>query len=138
MESKITRGQVTALAISYAGTPFVHGARLPGAGLDCIGVVVCLARHFAIPHSDLTAYPMRPNGMLKPMLDQQLVRVYREPQEGDVLLMTFGGQPHHVAVMVDGSRIVHAYQNVEKCVVQSYTKNWRAKVRAVYEFPGVE
>lgn len=132
------RSEISAAAFAMVGTPFHPQARMPGVGLDCIGVVVCVARQLGIPHSDLTAYPMRPNGMLQPLLDAQLVRVKREPQEGDVLLMSFDGEPHHVAVMVDGNRIVHAYSTVRKCVVQSYTDHWRAKVRAVYEFPGVK
>lgn len=132
------RSDISKAALAMVGSPFHAQGRLPGIGLDCIGVVVCVARELGVPHSDLTAYPMRPNGMLQPLLDQQLVRVHREPREGDVLLMSFAGAPHHVAVMVDGGRIAHAYATVRKCVVQSYTDHWRAKVRAVYEFPGVE
>jgi cell wall-associated NlpC family hydrolase len=134
------RSEISAAALAMVGTPFHAQGRLPGVGLDCIGVVVCVARQLGIPHSDLTAYPMRPNGMLQPLLDAQLVRVRREPQEGDVLLMSFEGEPHHVAVMINGGRIVHSYnaKGVRKCVVQSYTDHWRSKVRAVYEFPGVE
>lgn len=132
------RSEISAAALAMVGSPFHAQGRLPGIGLDCIGVVVCIARRLDVPHSDLPAYPLRPNGMLQPLLDAQLVRVQREPQEGDVLLMSFAGEPHHVAVMVDGERIVHAYQTVRKCVVQSYTDHWRAKVRAVYEFPGVQ
>jgi cell wall-associated NlpC family hydrolase len=132
------RSEISAAALAMVGTKFHAQGRLPGVGLDCIGVVVCVARQLGIPHSDLTAYPMRPNGMLQPLLDAQLVRVRREPQEGDVLLMSFAGEPHHVAVMVDGRRIVHAYATVRKCVAQSYTDHWRSMVRAVYEFPGVE
>lgn len=132
------RSEISRAALAMVGTPFHAQGRMPGVGLDCIGVVVCVARALGVSHSDLTAYPMRPNGMLAPLLDAQLVRVYRAPQEGDVLLMSFAGEPHHVAVMVDGVRIVHAYATVRKCVVQSYTDHWRAKVRAIYEFPGVE
>lgn len=132
------RSEISTAALAMVGTPFHAQGRLPGIGLDCIGVVVCVARQVGLPHTDVAAYPMRPNGMLAPLLDAQLVRVYRAPREGDVLLMSFAGEPHHVAVMVDGSRIVHAYATVRKCVVQSFTDHWRAKVRAVYEFPGVE
>lgn len=134
------RSEISDAALSMVGTPFHAQGRLPGVGLDCIGVVVCLARQFNLPHTDIAAYPMSANGMLQPLLDQQLARIQHEPQEGDVLLMSFDGEPHHVAVMVSKGRIVHAYnaKGVRKCVVQSYTDHWRSKVRAVYEFPGVE
>ena len=31
------------VARGYVGTPFHHAGRLPGVGLDCIGVPVCAA-----------------------------------------------------------------------------------------------
>lgn len=132
------RSEISKIARRMVGTPFHAQGRLPGVGLDCIGVIVSVARELGLPHTDVAAYPMRPNGMLQPILDAQMVRVYREPREGDALLMTFGGAPHHVAVVVDGNQIVHAYVTVRKCVAQNLTDYWRKKVCAVYEFPGVE
>lgn len=124
-------------ALALVGTPFHAQGRLAGVGLDCVGVIVCVARACGIPHRDVVAYPMQPNGTLIPELSHQLDRVSGEPREGDVLAMSFGGEPHHVALLVDGGRIVHAYNRVRRCVVQSYTDYWRSKVRAVYRFPGV-
>lgn len=128
---------VTNSALSMVGTPFHAQGRLPGVGLDCVGVLVCVARACGIAHKDRTAYPMRPDGTLTPELDRQLQRVHGKPQEGDVLLMSFDSEPHHVAIFISDNRIVHAYATVRKCVVQSYTKHWSDKVRAVYRFPGV-
>jgi cell wall-associated NlpC family hydrolase len=132
------RSEISAAALAMVGTKFHAQGRLPGVGLDCIGVVVCVARQLEIPHWDIPAYSMRPDGQLMPALAAQLERVQGEPQEGDVLLMSFDKEPHHVAIVVDGGRIVHAYSTVRKCVVQEYTDHWRSKVRAVYRFPGVE
>jgi cell wall-associated NlpC family hydrolase len=132
-----TPSEITAAALSMVGTPFHAQGRLPDVGLDCLGVVVCVARICGIPHQDRAAYPMRPNGELMPELDRQFTRVHGEPQESDVLLMAFEGEPHHVAIVISDNRIVHAYSTVRKCVVQTYTDYWRAKVRAVYRFPGV-
>jgi cell wall-associated NlpC family hydrolase len=132
------RSEITAAALSMVGTPFHAQGRAPGIGLDCLGVVVCAAKALGIVHQDRAAYPMRPDGTLMPELDRQFTRVRGEPQEGDVLLMAFDGEPHHVAIMISEGRIVHAYSTVRKCVVQSYSDHWRAKVKAVYRFPGVE
>jgi cell wall-associated NlpC family hydrolase len=132
-----TRAEITAAALSMVGTPFHAQGRMPGVGLDCLGVIVCVAKACNIPHQDRIAYPMRPNGELMPELDRQFMRIHGEPQEGDVLLMAFDGEPHHVAIVVSEGRIVHAYSTVRKCVVQAYTDHWRAKVKAVYRFPGV-
>lgn len=128
---------LSSAALALVGTPFHAQGRLPGIGLDCLGVIVCVARACAIPHQDRSAYPMRPDGTLMPELERQFIRVHGEPQEGDVLLMAFAGEPHHVAIFVTGGRIVHAYSTVRKCVVQDYTEHWRAKVKAIYRFPEV-
>lgn len=132
------RSEISVAALALVGTPFHAQGRLPGVGLDCLGVIVCVARALGVVHQDKVAYPMRPDGTLMPELDRQFTRVHDDPQEGDVLLMAFAGEPHHVAIVVDSGRIVHAYSTVRKCVVQAYTDHWRSKVRAVYRFPGVE
>jgi cell wall-associated NlpC family hydrolase len=133
-----TRAEITAAALSLVDTPFHTQGRLPGKGLDCLGVVVCVARTLAIPHEDRAAYSLRPSGELMPELDRQFTRVKRE-EEGCVLLMSFDkSAPHHVAIMISENRIVHAYSTAKKCVVQPYSDQWRSKVRAIYRFPGVE
>lgn len=133
----IQRAQLSEAALSLVGTPFHAQGRAPGAGLDCIGVIVCVARICGIPHTDRTAYPLRPNGELQGELESRLERVRGEPQEGDVLLMAFDKEPHHVAIVVDGGRIVHAHLRARRTVVQPYTDYWRSVTRAVYRFPGV-
>jgi cell wall-associated NlpC family hydrolase len=130
---------LAAAAMSMVGTPFHAQGRVPGVGLDCIGLVACVARACDIPHEDKAAYPLRPNGELQPALDAQLVRVDGEPQAGDVLLMAFEKQPpHHVAMFVGNQQFVHAYVTARKTALQSYTEFWRQKVVAIYRFPGVE
>ena len=133
-----TPADITAAALVLVGTPFHAQGRAPGVGVDCIGVAVCVALACGIAVQDRAAYPLRPNGELQGELDSRLTRVRGEPQEGDVLMMAFADEPHHVAIMISDCRIVHAYASVRKVVVQDYTDYWRDKVRAVYRFPGVE
>lgn len=140
-----TPAEITAYALTLVGTPFHAQGRLPRVGLDCIGVAASIAKYFDMPHVDRLAYSLRPTGELMPALDAQFERVQGEPQEASLLLMAFDDEmrrittePHHVAILIGGNRIVHAYSTVRKCVVQDYTDHWRAKVRAAYRFPGVE
>lgn len=132
------RAELTAAALSLVGTPFHAQGRMPQVGLDCIGVIVCVARACGIPVVDRVAYPMRPNGELQGELDARMVRVEGEPQEGDVLMMAFAGEPHHVAMLIADDRIVHGHVRARRCVVQSYTDYWRGVTRAVYRFSGVQ
>lgn len=126
-------------AIAMVGTPFHAQGRARGIGLDCIGLVVCAAHQCGFVPDDRAAYPMRPDGTLKPALDTQLIRVAGRPQAGDVLLMAFdGAEPHHVALYVGNGEIVHAYVQARKVVKQQYTDFWKSKVVAVYQFPEIE
>jgi cell wall-associated NlpC family hydrolase len=134
----MTPAQITAAALSMVDTPFHAQGRLPGVGLDCIGVMVCAALACGIPIKDRTDYPLRANGELKKELEARLTRVYGAPQEGDILMMRWTGEPHHVAIYISENRIVHAYVGVGKCVVQTYNDYWREKVRGVYRFPEVQ
>ena len=128
----MTPEKIIEAARSYVGTPFHHGGRLPGVGLDCIGVIVCAARAAGVQHRDVAAYPLRPNGQLRIALNAQMLRV-QSALPGDVLEMSFGGEPHHVAVYA-GETLIHAYAAVRRCVEQPMVQAWWDKVRWIYRF----
>lgn len=128
-------------AKSFIDTPFHAQGRAPGVGVDCIGVVVCVARAHGIEHKDLSAYSMQPTGELQPELERQMIRIsLNNIQEGDVLLMRWNRRmkPHHVAMVVGPNLIVHAYAQAEKVCMQVYTNYWREKVVAAYRFKEVD
>lgn len=126
-------------ARSYVNTPFHHGGRLPGVGLDCIGVAVCAAAACGLQHRDLAAYPLRANGQLAKELDAQLACISHVSGSipgalpGDILLMAFEPEPHHIAIYASDT-IIHAYTQARKCVEQPFVYYWRGLVRGVYRF----
>jgi cell wall-associated NlpC family hydrolase len=122
-------------ARGYVGTRFHHGGRLPGVGLDCIGVIVCAAQAAGLQPRDVAAYPLRPNGQLPRELDAQLRRV-DAPLPGDVLLMRWreDTEPHHLAVFAGGT-LIHAYASVRRCVEQPMVPAWWERVAGMYRFP---
>ena len=128
----MTAEKIIEAARSYVDTPFHHGGRLPGVGLDCIGVIVCAAKAAGVKHHDVAAYPLRPNGQLRTELSAQLDRV-EKAEPGDVLEMSFGGEPHHVAIYT-GDTLIHAYATVRKCVEQPMVAAWWLRVRGIYRF----
>lgn len=133
-----TRAQLCEAALALVGTPFHAQGRVPGIGLDCVGVIVCAARACGITVNDRTNYPMLPDGTLQGELESRLIRVRGEPEAGDILMMSFGrAQPHHVAMLVDGGRIVHSHMKARKTVVQTFTDYWRGQTRATFRFKGV-
>ena len=66
-------------ALELDGTPFRHQGRVPGVGLDCIGVLVCAVGDSARV-VDVTDYPADPPGdRLLQLLEQHAVEL---PQAG--------------------------------------------------------
>ena len=136
----MTPDDIITAARACLGTPFRHLGRIPGKALDCAGLAVSVALALGLEVDDREAYGRTPaNGLLETMLDAQpgLGRVFRAPQEGDLLLMRFTGDPQHLAICA-GDTIIHAWMTVGKVAEHRFTDQWKARVVRVYEFVGVE
>lgn len=134
----VTRQQIVDAARSYIGVRYHHQGR-SRAGLDCAGLLVCVARDIGLDTSeDLTGYARTPDGVA---LKTTLGRALREIpifaySPGDVLLMRFERDPQHVAIVTDCG-IIHSYLSARKVVEHRIDDVWRARILAAYELPGV-
>lgn len=117
------------------GTPFHHQGRQPGVGLDCGGLLVVALRAVGVDPIDMAGYARRPHGgTLERLLDSQsfLVRVaIQERAVADVLLMRFGAEPQHLALLT-GETIIHAWEAVGKVVEHRLDGRWLRHVVRVY------
>jgi cell wall-associated NlpC family hydrolase len=101
-------------ARSLLGTPYHAHARLPGVGVDCIGVpiVACWLSGLKPRTWDVQGYSMRPDGTLLERCAEHMVRVSRaDMRPGDIAVVRWGADPHHVGVVaaLKGRRtIIHA------------------------------
>jgi cell wall-associated NlpC family hydrolase len=92
------RSAVISAAISQMGTPYRYGGNEPGRGLDCSGLTYYAHRAagVTIPRSSWDqrrdARPVSPNS----------------PRPGDMVFFLTGPGDHHVGLMVDSERFVHA------------------------------
>ena len=112
----IERSAIVDSARTWLGTPFVHQGRLKHKGVDCIGLVIGVARELAITDSDfdVTGYSRDPDG--KSLIRLSLVhmsQISRESmQPGDVVVVRFGDHPQHFGVVGNykhgGLSIIHA------------------------------
>lgn len=111
-----TRADIVATARGFLGTPFHHMGRLPGAGLDCAGVLVCAARALGLVAADfdVPAYTPTPDGAsMLAWCRQYMAPVrYAEMQPGDAILLITDLHPQHLALLGDyrhgGLSIIHA------------------------------
>jgi cell wall-associated NlpC family hydrolase len=93
------------------GTPFRHAQRVPGVGVDCIGLLYCIAVAVGRHPTDCRNYQRQGNAsLLREHLGRYCVRLPADtkPVAGDFLLVASRRYPSHVLVYVGDDRIVHA------------------------------
>lgn len=142
----MTRAEVQAAARTWVGVPYRHAGRSER-GLDCIGLVVVVARHFNVPHVDhqhYTAWP-DPHGRLFAECDQVLVLRSDEPREGTIGVFRQDGYrlPCHVGIFTrrEGSLyLVHAMLARRRVVEEPFTESGLGGFRLIrrYAFPALE
>lgn len=131
-----TRQQIIDAARSYLRVPYHHQGR-NRAGIDCAGLIVCVARDVGIELQDMGGYPRTPDGKaLRSFVEEQGRRV-AEYQPGDILLMRFERDPQHLAIVTDRG-MIHSYLGAGKVVEHGIDKTWAKRIVAAYAFPGVE
>ena len=135
----VSRQTIVDTARQYINTPFHHQGRVKGVGIDCVGLLICIARDLEIEHYDVQGYARVPSGdtFEKHILGNGLTEI-PEIEVGAVLLMSFDSDPQHVAVCSTENSIIHAYYNVRKCVEHDLDESWRAKIKKIYRFKDVE
>ena len=120
-------------------TPFQHQGRIVGKALDCVGVVIHVAKRLGLEIFEPAAYGRAPHqGMLELLADQQtdLERV-QDRQPGDILMMRFAQEPQHVGIFT-GENIIHAYENIKKVCEHRLSSVWAARIVRVYRFKGLD
>lgn len=136
----ITADLIVATARCMLNTPFKHQARVPGLGLDCAGLLVCVCQELGLPIQDVQGYGRNPfNGLLEQAIRRQsfLREVSKaDIQPSDVLLMRFDKAPQHIAIATEHG-IIHAYEHSGAVVEHRLADVWRARITHVFRFEGI-
>lgn len=147
----VKRSDIIGAARTYKGTPFRHQGRAKGAGVDCIGLIVCAAREAGIGVQDRTDYPLQPipSELLAGFgsnLDRRGDLAHRP---GDVLVFWIvdpetlppekrAETPQHVALATDAG-LIHSWSGGAKRVVEhGMTQGWASRLHSVWTFRGLE
>lgn len=124
-------------ARAYLGVPFRHRGRTQ-AGLDCAGLVWRAYADLGLVLPDVRIYGREPhrNGLQEAMVRALGEPVARHPQAGDVLLMRFDLEPHHIGIAGDyphgGLSLIHAHGMAGGVVEHRLNKTWRDRIVAVF------
>ena len=129
-------------ARTYLGTPFRHRGRNRGA-LDCAGLVIKSLQDLGYSPVDLKVYGREPaRDGLRKVVQENMGQPIEPGQPwipGDVLLMKFVREPHHVGLVgshpIDGLlTLIHCYGDVGSVVEHILDDSWKKKVLEVYRF----
>ncbi len=140
-----TRDEIVAYARSLERTPFRHQGRVPGVGLDCAGLVECIAEHFAITPADFKfeAYDTFPaQEFVIGKLNKYLTWVggLKLAMPADIGLIADHGYSVHMGIFAerDGYRtIIHASRRDRAVVEHRVDGAFARLVRGVWRYPGV-
>lgn len=136
-----TRQDVIEKAREYLGTPFVHQGRLKRKGIDCIGLIVGVAKELGLFDYDHKSYDRYSDGTL---LMQHMQQVYdlgtvESRQPGDVVVYWVAKatkHPQHVGILTDIG-IIHTYDHVNKVVETHTHEKWTARMTHCFKWRGI-
>jgi cell wall-associated NlpC family hydrolase len=135
----VTRKEFVDEARSWLDTPYQHQGRLKGVGVDCIGLLVCVAHTLGLSTADMRDYGRRPDGRLRPMLEAHLEPVpVLDAQAADVALFAWQAVPIHVGILTAPDHVIHAYLPNRKVIETRIDEKMRAQMAFAYHIPGVE
>jgi cell wall-associated NlpC family hydrolase len=126
VQTAITAQRIQAIAAARAavGTRFRPLGRLPGVGLDCVGVVLLAAQVSGVCLDSVPSYAL--GGDHADVLDSTLVSLgferVGEPQPADVVVFSLASRHRHLAVISDRG-IVHAHAGLGR-VVEGPMPDW--------------
>lgn len=135
---------ILSIARQFLGTPFQHQGRRPGKGMDCVGLIVCVARELYGTLFDIQGYPRQPDGWsLRRHCAEYLQPLTRlEASPGDVVLIQFSSQPAHLGILGDRGRplsLIHASSGragtLNRVIEHRLSRQWQERILAVYRFP---
>lgn len=135
----VTREQIVQKAREFVGTPYHHQGRLKHVGVDCVGLVVCIAEELGIAIEDQTRYPQNPDGSLLPHVRTQLEEIpVEEAKAGDIYMVYVHkfDLPQHFLLITDYG-IVHAFNGGLKKVVETTIGKWKKRIVTAFKFKGV-
>lgn len=137
---------LVAAARAYLDVPFVHQGRTR-AGLDCAGLALLAYRDCGVVLPDLKAYGREPfNDGLVGAITRALgdpiavapVRT-RQLQAGDVIVVRYDINPHHVAIVSDylhgGLAVIHCDGHTKRVIEHRLAPDMVARITHAYRKP---
>lgn len=135
----VDRPSIVSAARAYLDTPYLHQGRMKGCGVDCAGLLMCVAYDLKIRDVRVSDYGRQPDSArARSIIEQHMERVrFADIAPGDVLSFAIANDVQHYGILteINPHRFIHAYQTVGKVVEQSLVGPWVRRLRGCYRFP---
>lgn len=136
---------IVSTAREWIGTPFHHQARVKGVGVDCVGLVIAVARELGhvAPDFDVLGYSRHPDGveLMHHLNNNMNVVSQADMRPGDVVCVAFDSHPQHVGIVADyvhgGLSIIHAASKVGKVIETRLMFSSAMRFVDAFRFEGV-
>ena len=139
----MTGADVVAAARGHLETKWAHQGRLPGAALDCAGLVIVVARQLGLvaPDFDVNGYSRTPDGTMLRWCDETMQRM-ETLELGAVLTLATAQEPQHMGIVGDyrhgGWSVIHAASNARRVIETRLMFAQNFVLRGIYRLPGVD
>lgn len=130
---------VVSAARQCLGTPFRHQGRIPGVGLDCLGLILHVGNAIERPLKAPSAYPKDPahqDLLAGAEANENLVRItdLTALQPGDIPVIQIGNRLRHFAIYT-GPTLIHVWDGgVNQVCEHVIDERWRRRGVAAYRF----
>jgi hypothetical protein len=150
--SHVTRKLVVETARSYENTPFHHLGRVKGTGVDCVGLVLCVAEDLGLKdvhgvpllRNDYTDYSPQPLGdfVMHECKYRLIEKSIGSMLPGDVITMKVPYSACHAGFVVErhgALYVIHALNSstVPRVMEHILDKKWHHAITGAFSLPGV-
>lgn len=142
----VTRSEVVLAARAWLDTPYHHQGRLRGVGVDCVGLVIGVARDLGLVASDFDVppYPRTPDGaslMHLAELHMQPLAAGELLEPGHVVVVRFDQEPQHLGIAGDyrhgGLSLIHSVARPGRVIETRLMFSRAMQFVAAFRLPGV-
>lgn len=125
----IERAVIVAEARSMIGTPWRHQGRVPGSGLDCIGLVICVLQRLGVQVDDRSNYGRAPipHEFIAAIRAHVPEKSISDRLPGDLLLLAPRKVLQHAVILASVDTIIHARNDayVEEVSISGWIERFR-------------
>jgi len=119
------------------GTPFHHAGRVPGVGLDCIGLCIAVGMRLGLDVEDYSLYGQHDNYQLMRRSLGDHCKLTCEIHPGDIMLFRNRLAPSHCGIYIGGGYMIHSHRARGVCR-EELREYWLDGCVGAYRWEGAE